>query len=91
MKMMLSDLPDGIEERDVEELVAQYAEVESVELLDKGEPGHLECLVTLGGQSSRAGADAVAEKLNGQYWKETRIRAALLLFDDDDEDDKGRR
>jgi len=85
MKIVLSDLPDGVGDGDLEELVSRFAEVESVELLDEDETDRPECLVTLRDPGSRAAAEVVADRLNGYYWKETRITARLLLFDEGNE------
>lgn len=89
MKIVLGNLPDGVEAGDIESLVEEYAKVESAEFVggDKDESGATECLVTLE-DANRIAADAAVEKLNGYHWKGVQITARVLLFQDDTEPGK---
>jgi len=89
MKIVLGDLPDGVDENEVEGLMKQYGKVASAKLLNKGEDesDRIECLVTLE-DVSRVAADAIVEKLNGHHWKGVQITARVPVFQDDDAPEK---
>lgn len=86
MKIVLGNLPDGVEEGDVEALVEQYARVKSAEFLhgNDSDSGASECLVSLE-DANRVAADVVVEKLNGYQWQGMQITARVLLFQNDTE------
>lgn len=86
MKIVIGNLPEGVAEADVEELMAQYADVTSVDFLDEGEAGsdRSECLVGVR-DPSRAAADAIVDRLNGYYWRGVQITARVPMFQDGDD------
>lgn len=84
MKIVLGNLPDGVDEGDIEELMAQYGAVASTELLKEDDSDRMERLVVLE-DVSRVAADAIAEKLNGYYWKGVQVTARVPVFQDDDD------
>lgn len=89
MKIVLGNLPNGVEKADIESLVEEYSKVKSAEILadDASESDNIEYLVTLEDES-RVGADAIVGKLNGYTWKGVQITARVLLFQDDTDPSK---
>lgn len=81
MKIVLSNLPEGSEKSDIEDLMKDYGKVQSIEILGDEDSDNLESLVTLE-ESDRVVIDKVVDKLNGTNWKGTKIGARALVFQD---------
>ncbi len=81
MKIVLSNLPEGTEKSDIEDLMKDYGEVKSIKILGDEDSDNLESLVTLE-ESDRVVIDKVVDKLNGTNWKGTKIGARALVFQD---------
>ena len=79
MKIVLSNLPKDTDKSDVEDLMKEYGEVESIEILGDEGSENLESIVTLE-ESDRVVVDKVVEKLNGTNWKGVKIGARALVF-----------
>ncbi len=81
MKIVLSNLPEGTEKSDIEDLMKDYGEVKSIKILGDEDSDNLGSLVTLE-ESDRVVIDKVVDKLNGTNWKGTKIGARALVFQD---------
>ncbi len=84
MKIVLSNLPKGTDENDVEDLIKDYGKVVSIEILGDKESDNLESLVTLS-ETDRVVVDKVVEKLNGTNWKGAKLGARALVFQENDD------
>lgn len=81
MKIVLSNLPEGSEKSDIEDLMKDYGKVQSIEILGDEDSDNLESLVTLE-ENDRVVIDKVVERLNGTNWRGAKIGARALLFQD---------
>ena len=81
MKIVLSNLPKGTNKSNVEDLMTDYGEVESIEILGDKDSDKVESIVTLG-ESDRVVIDKVVEMLNGKNWNGAKISARALVFQD---------
>ena len=81
MKIVLSNLPEGTQKSDIEDLMKDFGEVKSIEILGDDDSDNLESLVTLE-ESDRVVIDKVVDKLNGTNWKGEKIGARALVFQD---------
>ncbi len=81
MKIVLSNLPEGSEKSDIEDLIKDYGKVQSIEILGDEDSDNLESLVTLE-ENDRVVIDKVVERLNGTNWRGAKIGARALLFQD---------
>ncbi len=81
MKIVLSNLPEGSEKSDIEDLIKDYGKVQSIEILGDEDSDNLESLVTLE-ETDRVVIDKVVEKLNGTNWRGAKIGARALVFQD---------
>ncbi len=81
MKIVLSNLPEGSEKSDIEDLMKDYGKVQSIEILGDEDSDNLESLVTLE-ETDRVVIDKVVEKLNGTNWRGAKIGARALVFQD---------
>ena len=81
MNIVLSNLPEGSEKSDIEDLMKDYGKVQSIKILGDEESDNLETLVTLE-ESDRVVIDKIVEKLNGTNWRGAKIGARALVFQD---------
>jgi hypothetical protein len=80
MVILLSDLPDEIEQSSLRKLVEQYYPVNTVEPCGPDCGGRpVEWKIELG-DADREVANFVTDKINGSYWQGWQVNAYCPLF-----------
>jgi hypothetical protein len=78
MLVRISNLPTDCNEDDILVLLDSLPEIETIELTLSGNPDNRLARVCI--QCSRAGADGIARKIDGRFWKNRHIIATVALF-----------
>lgn len=77
MKIRIADLPSGVSEDDIRELLDNAEDIKTIEILDEGDSGNPAAIVDL---ASDAAAEGAVNLLNGRVWKEATLRVEKLLY-----------
>ncbi len=78
MLIEITNLPPDCNADDIRGLLNSLSDIETVELTQTGNPDKRIAWVCV--HCSRVGADGIARKLDGRFWKNRHINAYLALF-----------
>jgi RNA recognition motif-containing protein len=76
MHISIDNLPPGVTEEEVREFLGTSDEIESIRLTDAGNADNVVAVVTV--SSSQTGANAIADFINGRFFKDRRVSAQAL-------------
>lgn len=77
MKVRIADLPKGVSEDDIRELLDNSDDIRTIELISDENPDRPVAVVEL---KSDAAGEAVIQTVNGRNWKNATLRADKLLY-----------
>ena len=78
MLIRISNLPTECTKDDILELLESLSDIETVEMTLSGNPDSRLAWVCI--QCSRVGADGIARKIDGRFWKNRHLNAIAELF-----------
>ena len=78
MLIEIGNLPPDCNSEDIRGLLDSLTDIEAVELTQTGNPDKRIAWVRI--HCSRVGADGIARKLDGRFWKNRHINAYVALF-----------
>lgn len=78
MHINIDNLPPGVTVEDVREFIGDSDEIESIQLTDAGNADNVVAVVTV--NTSQTGANAMAEFINGRFFKDRRVSAQALAL-----------
>ena len=78
VQIRINNLPPGVTEDDVKNLLGNLSEIETIRLTDAGNPENVVAWVEV--NTSRVQADAIVKKLNGRQWKNRSLQAYAALY-----------
>ena len=79
MHININNLPPGVTVEELREFLGASDEIENIRLTDAGDADNVVAVVTV--NTSQTGANAMAEFIDGRFYKERRVstRALTLL------------
>lgn len=78
MQIRISNLPPGITEDEVRNLLDNIEEIDAIRFTDVGDPENVVAWVEV--NLTRVQADAIAEIINGRRWKDRSLQAYAALY-----------
>ncbi len=78
MHISIDNFPPGTTVEDVREFLGSSDEIENIRLTDAGNAENVVAVVTV--SSSQTGANAMAEFIDGRFFKERRLSAIALAL-----------
>lgn len=78
MHINIDNLPPGVTVEDLREFLGASDEIESIRLTDAGNADNVVAVVTV--NTSQTGANAMAEFIDGRFYKERRVSARALTL-----------
>ena len=81
MNFVLSNLPDGVTEKDIRKLFLHFVKIKKVNLLRKTTTRHsiYECIVEID-LDDRIVGSILAKRINNYIWRGSRIKVNMLIF-----------
>ncbi len=74
----IDNLPPGVSVEEVREFLGASDEIEAIRLTDAGNADNVVAMVTV--NTSQTGANAMAEFIDGRFFKERRVSAQALAL-----------
>ena len=78
MHINIDNLPPGVTVEELREFLGASDEIESIQLTDAGNADNVVAVVTV--NTSQTGANAMAEFIDGRFYKERRVSARALTL-----------
>jgi len=78
MNIRIENLPSGVTVEDVREFLGASEEIEDILLSDAGNSDDVIAVVKV--KAGRTGATGMAEFIDGRYFKERRLSAAVMAL-----------
>lgn len=82
MQLRIGNMPSGVREEEIGELVREYCQIGGIKIIEEGNPDKVMAYVHV--ELDRVGANTVAAKIQGRLWKERRLQTYVPLFGDDE-------
>jgi len=78
MHINIDNLPPGVTVEELREFLGTSDEIENIQLTDAGNADNVVAVVTV--NTSQTGANAMAEFIDGRFYKERRVSARALTL-----------
>jgi hypothetical protein len=78
MHINIDNLPPGVTVEELREFLGASDEIENIQLTDAGNADNVVAVVTV--NTSQTGAKAMAEFIDGRFYKERRVSARALTL-----------
>lgn len=78
MHISIDNLPPGVTVEELREFLGASDEIENIRLTDAGDADNVVAVVTV--NTSQTGANAMAEFIDGRFYKERRVSARAMTL-----------